>query len=337
MSILVRYCRRKVWLFILLLCLLLVVDAMFSLSRLLDLAVSHQDYLLQPGTSVTRMLTDLQQRKIIKHPREAMYIKIYLLLSGQQHAIKAGEYRFVAAESVWQILHRMIQGDVLYHQVQLIEGWSYAQVQKALMRHSSLKRTAESKQTWPWLRWQVPYRDGLFFPDTYYFTYGTTDEALLERAHRALLKYLLEAWAKRDENLPYKTPYQALIAASLVEKETGLASERAMIAGVIRRRLQKGMRLQFDPTVIYALGAGFDGNLTKADLRIDNPFNTYRYKGLPPAPIALPSAAAIDAVLHPDHSDYLYFVARGDGSHAFSATINKHIHSVRQHQLSKTR
>lgn len=179
--------------------------------------------------------------------------------------------------------------------------------------------------------------EGLFFPDTYNFPKGTTDKAFLQRAYQRLHDILDEEWQARAENLPYKTAYEALIMASIIEKETGLASERSTIAGVFVRRLNKKMKLQTDPTVIYAMGKQFNGNIRKKDLDIDSPYNTYRYKGLPPSPIALVGREAIHAALHPEKGKSLYFVAKGDGSHYFSETLKEHNRAVAKYQLNKSK
>ena len=180
------------------------------------------------------------------------------------------------------------------------------------------------------------YPEGLIFPDTYNFSRGTTDKALLERAAETMQEILAQEWPGRNVGLPYSNPYEALIMASIIEKETGLASEREQIAGVFIRRLNQGMRLQTDPTVIYGMGESYDGDLTRTDLRTATPYNTYMNSGLPPTPIALPGREAIAASLHPDQGDTLYFVARGDGSHYFSSTLQEHQQAVQQYQLSNT-
>lgn len=177
--------------------------------------------------------------------------------------------------------------------------------------------------------------EGLFYPDTYHFPRGTTDVAFLRRSHEALLQVLKEEWQSRDEGLPYQSPYEALIMASLIEKETALASERGQIAGVFVRRLQRGMLLQTDPTVIYAMQESFDGNIRRKDLQIDSPYNTYVYAGLPPTPIALVGREAIFAAMQPEEGKTLYFVAKGDGSHHFSETLQEHNRAVAKYQLGK--
>ena len=178
--------------------------------------------------------------------------------------------------------------------------------------------------------------EGLFFPDTYHFPRATTDKEFLQRAYQRLQTVLEEEWQQRAENLPYQSAYEALIMASIIEKETGLASERETIAGVFVRRLNKKMKLQTDPTVIYAMGQQFDGNIRKKDLSIDSPYNTYRYKGLPPTPIALAGREAIYAALQPQDGKALYFVAKGDGSHYFSETLAEHNSAVAKYQLNRT-
>jgi len=177
--------------------------------------------------------------------------------------------------------------------------------------------------------------EGLFFPDTFYFDRNTADTVMLKRSYDAMQSKLAKAWMGRDANLPYKNSYQALIMASIVEKETGKPSERPMIAGVFTNRLRLGMRLQTDPTVIYGMGAQYKGNIRKKDLIADTPYNTYTRDGLPPSPIAMPGAAAIDAVLHPDTTKALYFVGKGDGSHAFSDNLEAHNRAVVKYQLKK--
>ena len=179
--------------------------------------------------------------------------------------------------------------------------------------------------------------EGLFFPDTYYFPKGTTDIAFLQRAYQRLKVVLDEEWQQRDANLPYQNAYEALIMASIIEKETGLASDRGTIAGVFVRRLNKNMKLQTDPTVIYAMGKQYNGNIRKKDLDIDSPYNTYRHKGLPPGPIALASREAIHAALHPEDGKSLYFVAKGDGSHYFSENLTEHNRAVAKYQLKASK
>ena len=244
--------------------------------------------------------------------------------------------------TVQQFLDKISRGDVIQYPATIIEGWTYNQLRHYLdnvdgIEHhpavleprNVMSRLGDSET----LGDSDTLPEGLFLPDTYYFTRGMSDLDILERAHRAMTDFLQQAWEQRAPNLPYQTPYEALIMASIIEKETAVASERKQIAGVFIRRLQKHMRLQTDPTVIYGIGEKFDGNLRSRDLKSDSPYNTYRHRGLPPTPIAMPGTDSILAALHPDEGDTLYFVARGDGTHQFSATIAEHNKAVRKYQL----
>ena len=215
------------------------------------------------------------------------------------------------------------------HAVRLIEGWSWRRALAEIQSHPLVKTTVESPaEVARALELPTPDPEGWFLPATYDFRRGATDIALLEMAHRAMVERLERVWPERSGGLPYRDPYEALILASIVEKETAVPEERPRVAGVFVRRLQRGMRLQADPTVIYGLGERFDGNLTRRDLRRDSPYNTYRRGGLPPTPIALPGAAAIHAALHPASGDELFFVATGEGRHVFSNTLAEHRKAV---------
>jgi len=258
--------------------------------------------------------------------------------SGLAGRIQPGEYRIEPDTRPRVLLERFARGAVIQYPVTIVEGWTVPQLRAYLRELDFLQHTLEGVPDVDLLQTLgLPpgHPEGRFLPDTYHFPRGTPDRAVLRRAYRAMAEYLAQAWEGRDPDLPLETPYEALILASIVEKETGLASERPQIAGVFIRRLKRGMRLQTDPTVIYGMGADFDGNIRRRDLRRDTPYNTYTRKGLPPTPIALPGRAAIDAVLHPAPGDALYFVARGDGSHQFSATLAEHNRAVRKYQLRR--
>ena len=219
-----------------------------------------------------------------------------------------------------------------------MEGWNFKQVLAAVSGHEALKHTLKGLtdgEIMARLGHPGEHPEGRFYPDTYKFPRGTTDAAFLERAYQSMSRLLAEEWGKRDPDLPLKTPYEALILASIVEKETGVADERSEIAGVFVRRLRKGMKLQTDPTVIYGMGDNFKGNIRRRDLKQDTPYNTYVHTGLPPTPISMPGSAAIRAVLHPAPGKSLYFVARGDGSHYFSKSLAEHNRAVRKFQLKK--
>ncbi len=227
------------------------------------------------------------------------------------------------------------RGDVAQAEVRLIEGWTFAQIRAALNASADLRHhSAELDDAQILVQLDVPEEqpEGLFFPDTYLFAKGSSDMAVLRRAYRAMQRHLKAEWEARNASLPYRTPYEALIMASIIEKETGLAAERDMIAGVLVNRLRIGMRLQTDPTVIYGLGDAFDGNLKKKHLLEDGPYNTYTRAGLPPTPIAMPGLASLKSALHPAKTESLYYVSRGDGSSHFSRNIDEHNRAVSKYQ-----
>ncbi len=291
---------------------------------------------VKPGRSFSQISNDLEQSGIIPQASPLIW---YASWKGFDHRIHAGEYLFQGPLTAQQVLQKMVTGEVRNYRLTIPEGWTYAQFTKALQEHPVMGRKPipEAGLLLRSLGSQQQHPEGLFFPSTYYFSNQNTPESVLIQAYQRQQFELSVAWSKRSANLPYKSPYQALIMASIIEKETGLASEQATIAGVFVRRLQKGMRLQADPTVIYGLGANFDGNLTRNHLRSINPYNTYSHIGLPPTPIALPGASALHAALHPAAGDSLYFVAKGDGSHAFSAILAEHRRAVRKYQLRLVR
>jgi UPF0755 protein len=288
--------------------------------------------IVDTGASFTRIVRALQAEQVL--PRGPDLV-LYARLEGLAGKIKAGEYALDAGLTARGFLQKLVAGDVVYHQVRILEGWTLRQAIDALHRQPALvaQLDADDPQAIQGAFGVTTYPEGQFFPDTYNFTRGTSDIELLQRARGLMQQTLDAAWETRDAGLPYATPQEALIMASIVEKETAVAGERPQIAGVFIRRLQRNMRLQTDPTVIYGLGAGFDGNLTRLHLETDTPWNTYTREGLPPTPIALPGRASIEASLHPDESENLYFVARGDGSHYFSATLEEHNRAVQQYQM----
>jgi UPF0755 protein len=290
-------------------------------------------YEISPGTSLKQLAYDLQQRGITTHPQYLMWLGRELDLARR---LQAGEYQLVPGMTPENLLRKLAGGEVIQHAITLIEGQTFKEMMAFIESNNELVHTLDDVDTEELMKrlghaGENP--EGRFLPNTYHFPQGTTDLAFLQRAYAAMERVLAEAWAGRDADLPLDTPYEALTLASIVEKETGLAEERPIIAGVFIRRLQKGMRLQTDPTVIYGLGNRFDGNLRVADLRGDTPYNTYTRAGLPPTPIAMPGAASIRAVLHPDRSDVLFFVAKGNGSHHFSRTLKEHENAVQRYQL----
>lgn len=254
---------------------------------------------------------------------------------GRAQAIKAGSYEFSRALTPLELLDKLTRGDVRQAELRFVEGWTLRQVRQALdasdhLRHDSSEMDEDA------LRAAIgatePQLEGLLFPDTYLFAKGSSDIAVLRRAYHAMQRHLAAEWQARNANLPYQTPYEALIMASIIEKETGQAVERDLIAGALVNRLRIGMRLQTDPTVIYGLGESFDGNLKKIHLLTDGPYNTYTRAGLPPTPIAIPGLASLRAALQPAKTDALYYVARGDGSSQFSRTLEDHNRAVNRYQ-----
>lgn len=258
---------------------------------------------------------------------------------GQQAAIQAGTYRLEAPITPLALLDKLAAGDMLPIEIAFIEGTTLRQWLAQLQKHPHVRVTEEGR-TEAGIRQALGVVDrgleGLFFPDTYRFLDGTPDIEILRRAYAGMSRRLEEAWAAREPGLPLQSPYEALVLASIVEKETGRADERPVIASVFINRLRIKMRLQTDPTVIYGLGERFDGNLRKRDLLADTPFNTYTRAGLPPSPIAMPGAASLAAVTRPAKTDYLYFVSRGDGSHVFSRTLQEHNRAVATFQLGRS-
>lgn len=292
------------------------------------------DYEIKPGMSLTKVAQQLEQIGLIVSHQDFVWM---VRLQGLPKTVQAGLYQINSGLSAKEILLLFAQGQVKQYAFTIVEGWTFNQLLTALAATPHLEhRMAEMsrKEKLLALGFENQHPEGQFLPDTYHFPAGTSDIEFLKRAHSALQKALEDEWSKREEDLPLKTPYQALVLASIIEKETAVSSERHTIAGVFVRRLQKNMRLQTDPTVIYGLGDDFDGNLRKKHLRDKaNPYNTYRNNGLPPTPIALPGKDSINAALHPAEGDELYFVAKGDGSHYFSATIEEHTAAVRKYQI----
>jgi UPF0755 protein len=261
-------------------------------------------------------------------------------LLGTTQDIKAGYYRISSPMSPLEILDKLERGDVVQSEVVLVEGWTFAQFRAALdasgaLRHDS--RGLADAEILARIGATEGHPEGLFFPDTYLFARGSSDLAVLRRAYRVMQEHLGREWAQRAPDAPFKTPYEALIMASIVEKETGRAAEREQIASVLVNRLRVRMALQADPTVIYGLGESFDGNLKKVHLKTDGPYNTYTRHGLPPTPIAMPGLASLRATLQPAKGDALYYVSRGDGTSEFSRTLKEHNRAVAKYQLKPKR
>jgi UPF0755 protein len=257
---------------------------------------------------------------------------------GRERGIKAGNYQLTEAVTPVDLLDKLTRGDVSQAEVRLIEGWTFAQFRAALDGSPDLRHDTaglEDAQVLARLQAPEPHPEGLFFPDTYLFARGSSDLAVMRRAYRAMQRHLKEEWESRAPNAPYRTPYEGLIMASIIEKETGRAAERDLIGGVLVNRLRIGMRLQVDPTIIYGLGSEFDGNLKKKHLLEDNPYNTYTRAGLPPTPIAMPGQASLRSAMRPGKTESLYYVSRGDGSSHFSRSLDEHNRAVSKYQLRK--
>jgi UPF0755 protein len=292
-------------------------------------------YEVQPGETLRGIAADLAAQGVLSTP---LYLRLYGRQSDLASRIHAGEFRLDPGLTPRQLLELLVSGRTVQYSLTLLEGWTFSQVRQALAAHPVLIQSlaqVDDTQVMAALGYPEQHPEGRFFPDTYSFPRGTTDLQFLRRAHQRMAQVLKTAWEARTEDLPLENPEEALVLASIVEKETGLPEERETIAGVFVRRLQRGMRLQTDPTVIYGLGESFDGNLRRRDLRSDTPYNTYTRHGLPPTPICMPGEAAIRAALNPAPGDSLYFVSRGDGSHQFSATLTEHNAAVRRYQLKR--
>ncbi|MTW21854.1 endolytic transglycosylase MltG [Allochromatium palmeri] len=288
------------------------------------------------GTSLRTLARRLHEQGLIQRPT---YFIALAYLQGDQGRLKAGEYALTPDMTPPRILERLTSGRVVEYSLTLVEGWTFRQALAALDAHevfggSQLSALSDA-EIMAELGRPDEHPEGLFFPDTYHFPRQTRALDILKRSLARMDAILAEEWAARAPNLPITTPYEALILASIIEKETGLASERARIAGVFTRRLQRGMRLQTDPTVIYGMGERYDGNIRRADLREATPYNTYVINGLPPTPIALVGREAIHAALNPEDGEELYFVAKGDGSHVFSRTLDEHNQAVRRYILNR--
>jgi len=287
---------------------------------------------VRSGSSLSMVARELGSLGVLPQP---LALTALARWRGVDRAIKAGSYEFDAGITLPGLLAKLTQGDVMQTSFVIVEGATFGDVKRALRGNPGVKNTVldlSDAEIAPRIGISGAGVEGRLFPDTYFFAAGSTDVALLTRARQALDKRLAAAWEHRAANLPYATPDEALILASIVEKETGRASDRPLIASVFVNRLRRGMRLQTDPTVIYGMGAKFDGNLRRRDLETDTPYNTYTRDGLPPTPIALPSQAAIDAVMNPPATEYLYFVARGDGTSIFSTSLTEHNRAVSKFQ-----
>lgn len=289
-------------------------------------------YEVPPGAGFNRVVDDLEAQGVLA---DAWAFKLLTRVEPDRvPSLKVGEYSLEPGMSGMQVLDKLASAEVVTYSVTIPEGWTFQQMRAALaeaekLAHASAEMSDDEIMTA--LGHEGEHPEGRFFPDTYTYHKGVEDLEILRQANQSMEALLEEVWAGRAEDLPIDTPYEALIMASLIERETGAPEERRQIAGVFKRRLERGMRLQTDPTVIYGMGDRFEGNITRADLREATPYNTYVIDGLPPTPIALPGRAALEAAVDPQEGDTLYFVAKGDGTHHFSRTLREHNNAVNRY------
>lgn len=323
---------RKAILSLLAAALLLAVAAGVWVQRPMGLDADVAEFTIPPGAGA-RAVADLVTASGAQANPWLLYA--WFRLSGQSRQIRAGSYELDRQASPASLLDKLVRGEESLRSITLVEGWTFAQVRQALARADHLQATTQglaAADIMQRLGRPGVAAEGRFFPDTYRYAKNSTDLALLERAAAAMDRELQQAWAQRSAQTPLRNAEQALILASIVEKETGVAEDRPMIASVFSNRLRIGMRLQTDPTVIYGMGEQFDGNLRRADLERDTPWNTYTRAGLPPTPIAMPGRDSLRAAVQPAESNAFYFVARGDGSSQFSATLQEHNQAVNKYQ-----
>ena len=295
-----------------------------------------REVIVEPGDGFNTVLAKLRKAGVSEG--SDWQWRVLGKLSGAAGRIQVGEYEIAPDATPRSLLAKMAKGEVVRRKFTIVEGWNFRELRAALQSDAQLDDAIASlsdSEIMAKLGRQGTPPEGRFLPETYLFTRGTTDLEILQRAMAAMDEELAEAWSKRREGLPYEDAGQLLTMASIVEKETGLARERPEIAGVFVRRLQKGMLLQTDPTVIYGMGAAYDGNIRKADLERDTPWNTYTRAGLPPTPIAMPGKAALEAAAHPSAGAELYFVATGGGGHVFNDSLDAHNAAVRKYQLKR--
>lgn len=335
-----RFIRNLLLLFLLLITLALVVawqQYQHFITMPLNIGQQGLVYTVKPGSSLLAISEDISKVGLTTLPPQYLYY--YGRLEAKAHLIKAGEYQIEANTTLPQLLEQFVEGKVIQYSFTIVEGMTAQQLIDSVISDQRFDKTLTNHKLTEVINelgLAGNHGEGEFQPETYHFTAGTTDKEILLRAHKMMTLTLEQFWQNRAENLPYKTPYEALIMASIIEKESGIAEERPQIAGVFVRRLKKGMRLQTDPTVIYGMGEKYKGNIRRKDLTAPTAYNTYTIQGLPPTPIALPSKEAIAAALHPEDGKSLYFVATGkEGRHAFSNTLTEHNKAVRKYQLKK--
>lgn len=337
--------RRKIWFFLLavmLFALILLVGALVLGGNWFQEQLNRphqyagQTFTIVKGDTFKDFVDQLEQAGIVEEPYSLRFYARHKKLAGKLHT---GAYQFVDGMSIQAVLEAITTGKYrLSHQFTFVQGSTFKQLRASLLNATSVKQTLDGLSDAQVLALfdvnaRYAHPEGLFFPETYAYDTDTVDRDILMRAFQSMQTLLADLWEHRDTDIQISSPYEALILASIIEKETSLASERALISGVFMNRLARDMKLQTDPTVIYGMGAQYDGNIRRKDLTTDTPYNTYTRKGLPPTPIAMPGKAAIEAALHPEQTDAVFFVAKGDGSggHNFSKTLSEHNQSVKQY------
>jgi UPF0755 protein len=306
--------------------------ALWARQPIIDADQPSAEFSVKPGSGVRSVARQIADAGV---PVQPVMLEILARITGKSTKMKAGSYELKPGTTPLGLIDQLVRGEFAQESLAIIEGWTFKQMRQAIAAHKALKQETAAMSEQELLAKVAPdfgKAEGLFFPDTYRFAKGSSDLQIYKLAHAQMMKRLNEAWAKRDPALPYKNPYEALIMASIIEKETGQRSERNMISAVFVNRLSQGMLLQTDPTVIYGMGDQYQGNIRKRDLQTDTPYNTYTRPGLPPTPIALPGAESIEAAFHPADSDALYFVARGDGTSHFSNNLADHNAAVNKFQ-----
>lgn len=306
----------------------------YAFSPIQNTTIAH--YEVQMGMSMKTIAYDLQRHNILQHPRRLIFLAKLL---HRDKKIQAGEYQFAAGITPFKLLKKITEGDVIYYKITFVEGTTFSQWLRLLNTYPQLNHdtlTMSKNAVLDRLGIIEKSAEGLLYPATYYFRKGNSDLDVLMKAKQRMDKLIQHEWENRTADLPYPTAYQALIAASLIEKETADNEERPIIAGILVNRLQKNMLLQFDPSVIYGLAEQYQAPLTRENLKMDSVYNTYLHKGLPPTPIAMPSIQSIRAALHPTKTDYLYFVAEGNGKHVFSTSLDQHTIAVEAWRKSQS-
>ncbi|MBC3875439.1 endolytic transglycosylase MltG [Undibacterium flavidum] len=326
---------KKFFVFCTLLLILLAGGGTWAFMRWIDTPLDvgkSIDFTIKPGSNIRSASRQLVDAGVPVHP---YLFEALARITGKAGSLKAGSFELQTQETPQQLLKKIVEGKFSLTSLSVIEGWSFKQMRNAIDAHPSIKHDTtglSDRDLLVKIASKYTHPEGLFYPDTYLFAKNSSDIQVFQQAHQAMLNHLDAAWKNRAQNLPYKEPYQALIMASIIEKETGQASERGMIASVFVNRLRTGMLLQTDPTVIYGMGDKFQGNIRKRDLTTDTPYNTYTRAGLPPTPIALPGLDALKAALNPEPSNAYYFVARGNGTSQFSDNLSEHNKAVNKYQ-----